>query len=226
MYVALQSSGSQRAKNWSGIVTNSDPHVGPLRNISYIEAEFFAVFSSLCAYFPTTGKRKQIPVHEKIYFKQCEESESTVFDLYRYFAGETTAWGIFEDRFGALRRAFTVKIEGVIEQDTEQDTLVLHEDFDYADGATETRVWKIKALGAGRYSGTAGDVVGQAEGQIDGHQLTWQYQMELPIGGRNVRVRFDDRMYLLDDGILVNRATVTKWGITLGTVSIFFKKPD
>ena len=29
-----------------------------------------------------------------------------------YFAGETRAWGIFEDRFGNLRRQFTVTIRG------------------------------------------------------------------------------------------------------------------
>ena len=32
--------------------------------------------------------------------------------LEEYFAGKTRAWGIFEDRFGTLRRQFTVDIDG------------------------------------------------------------------------------------------------------------------
>ncbi len=42
-----------------------------------------------------------------------------------YFLGKTRAWGIFEDRFGRLRRQFTVSIHGRI-MDGE---LVLDEHF-------------------------------------------------------------------------------------------------
>jgi hypothetical protein len=33
-------------------------------------------------------------------------------DLYEYFDGRTRAWGMFEDRFGRVRREFTVDISG------------------------------------------------------------------------------------------------------------------
>ncbi|MEM6492646.1 MAG: DUF3833 family protein, partial [Pseudomonadota bacterium] len=38
--------------------------------------------------------------------------------LEEYFAGESRAWGVFEDRFGTLKRQFTVDIVG--EWDGEQ----------------------------------------------------------------------------------------------------------
>ena len=47
-----------------------------------------------------------------------------------YFAGETRAWGLFEDRFGTLRRQFTVDITGT----WDGDQLVLDERFRYSDG--------------------------------------------------------------------------------------------
>ena len=51
------------------------------------------------------------------------------FNLMEFFEGKVQAWGIVEDRFGNLRRQFTVDMTGVIEND-----LTLEEDFVYADG--------------------------------------------------------------------------------------------
>ena len=62
--------------------------------------------------------------------------------LFEYFTGKTNAWGIFEDRFGNLRRQFKVKIDDYIED----DKLVLEEYFEYFDGEKDKRVWKIKKL--------------------------------------------------------------------------------
>jgi len=47
---------------------------------------------------------------------------------------------------------------------------------------------------------------------------------ETDIGGREIEVRFDDWMFLQEDGVVLNRATVTKFGIELGTATIFFQK--
>lgn len=142
-------------------------------------------------------------------------------ELDTYFLGEVHAWGIFEDRFGRLRRSFTVTIEGR----REGDALVLDEAFCYDDGETDRRVWRIERLSDHRYQGRADDVVGVAEGRLYGRALNWRYRLDLPVGGRKLRVAFDDWMYLQRGGVLVNRATVSKFGITLGEVSLFFRRP-
>ena len=141
--------------------------------------------------------------------------------LERYFLGRTEAWGLFEDRFGRVRRQFKVEIDGTF--DGRELTLV--EDFVYADGEQDQRIWRITALGDGRYQGRADDVVGVADGQVRGNTLHWRYDMLLPIGDRTWQVHFDDWMFLQDDGVLINRATVTKFGLTLGQVTLFFRKP-
>ena len=61
------------------------------------------------------------------------------FNLMEFFEGKVQAWGIVEDRFGNLRRQFTVDMTGVIEN----DTLTLEEDFVYADGEIDKRIWKF-----------------------------------------------------------------------------------
>lgn len=152
--------------------------------------------------------------------KEFEETSPRLV-LEDYFAGKTRAWGIFEDRFGRVRRQFTVDIDGV----WDGETLVLDERFEYRDGERDRRVWTIAKAGARRYEGRADDVVGLAVGEAHGSVLNWRYEMDLKIGGSTWRVAFDDRMFLQPDNVLINRARVSKWGFELGTVTLFFRKP-
>ncbi|WP_084332541.1 DUF3833 domain-containing protein [Marinobacterium jannaschii] len=139
-----------------------------------------------------------------------------------YFDGRVMAWGIFEDRFGTLRREFRVDIDGR----WDGQTLLLKEYFSYSDGEKQRRIWTIRPQGNGRYSGTAPDIVGAAAGLAAGNALNWRYQMDLKVGDREWRVRFNDWMFLQPDGSLINRAKVSKWGLGLGEVTLFFMRED
>jgi len=141
--------------------------------------------------------------------------------LEKYFDGSVRAWGLFEDRFGRVRRQFTVDIVG----DWNGTRLRLDEHFQYDDGEIEQRVWIIHPLPDGCYDGAATDIVGLARGRASGNTVVWNYVIDLKIGTGRVRVRFRDRMYLLPDGVLINRAQVQKWGIELGQVTLCFRKP-
>ena len=46
--------------------------------------------------------------------KQFENNKPKL-DLFAFFEGETIAYGIFEDRFGNLKRQFRVNIKGKID---------------------------------------------------------------------------------------------------------------
>ena len=141
--------------------------------------------------------------------------------LEEYFLGETTAYGIFEDRFGKVRRTFKVDITGTVEN----GVLTLDERFLYNDGERDTRVWSIEILGDGRYRGTAGDVPDYAVGEVAGNAFNWTYKVDLKVGDSVWKVGFDDWMYLLEDNVLINRAYVTRFGIRIGEVTIAFQKP-
>ncbi len=141
--------------------------------------------------------------------------------LEEYFAGETKAWGIFEDRFGDLRAQFTVDMKGT----WEAPVLTLEEDFLYSSGNTDRRVWTITRNADGTYEGRAADVIGAAQGDAAGNAFNWTYVMDLEVGERTVRVRLNDWLWLQPGDVLINRASVTKFGVELGTLTIFFKKP-
>mgnify|MGYP003132468264 FL=1 len=144
------------------------------------------------------------------------------FRIEEYFLGETKAWGIFEDRFGNLRRQFVVDITGTMEG----DEIVLDERFQYADGETDQRIWRIRKLNEHTYEGKADDIIGVATGESYGNALNWSYDMDLAIGDSSLRVHFNDWMFLQPDGVVLNRAKVSKWGIAIGEVTLSFSKVD
>ena len=143
------------------------------------------------------------------------------FRIEEYFKGETRAWGIVQDRWGKVRRRFTVDMVGT----WEGDEFVLKEDFVYADGETDYREWRIKPVGEHGYEGRAGDINGIAIGEAYGNALNWQYSLDVPIDDDTWTFHFNDWMYLHEDDVLVNRATFSKLGFTAGEITLFFKKP-
>ena len=147
-------------------------------------------------------------------------AERPSLDLVRYFTGTTDAWGMFQKRNGEVVKRFHVVIEG----HEQAGALVLDEHFEYSDGTRQQRVWTLRPIGDGRWQGTAADVIGTASGSISGNALHWRYHLLLPVDAHSYDVSFDDWMYLVDDTTMVNRARMSKFGFTLGEVSLLFRR--
>jgi Protein of unknown function (DUF3833) len=147
-------------------------------------------------------------------------AEKPVLELRDYFNGTLDAYGVFTDRSGKVVKRFTV----VMKCTWTGDDGVLDEDFSYADGSKQRRVWRLKKLTGGGYSGQADDVVGQASGQQSGNAFNWTYTMALPVDGKVYEVQFDDWMYLVTDKVMLNKASMRKFGVYLGEVTLSFTK--
>ena len=148
-------------------------------------------------------------------------AEKPVLDLQQYFNGTLDAYGVFTDRSGTVVKRFSV----VMHCSWKDGQGVLDEDFVYSDGSTQKRIWRLKALGDGRYTGHANDVVGQAQGQTQGNAFHWNYTLALPVDGTVYEVQFDDWMYLVNERVMLNKASMRKFGVYLGEVTLsFFKR--
>lgn len=141
--------------------------------------------------------------------------------LEEFFAGRTVAWGQFQDRFGEVRRRFRVEVDGT----WDGQTLTLVEDFVYDDGATERRVWTLRKTGPTTWAGTAPGVIGEAVGEVRGDTFNWRYVIDLPEASGGFRAEFDDWMWRLSEDRLLNRAYVSRFGVDLGEVIIYFERP-
>ena len=158
--------------------------------------------------------REDISVHD---------TRSPAFDLANFFDGNSVAYGIFEDRFGNLRRQFRVEIQA----SQSGDRLILEESFLYDDGEQDRRVWQIDRQiidGRTHYSGRAADITGKAIGKIAGNAMRWSYDISLILSGIELEVRFDDFIYQMTPDIAINRAYVSKWGMDIGSVTLVFLK--
>jgi hypothetical protein len=147
-------------------------------------------------------------------------AEKPVLELDRYFTGTVDGWGMVQDRSGRVLRRFYVRIDCT----WDGNTGTLDETFDWSDGKREKRVWKVVKHGGGRYTGTAGDVVGEAAGVAAGNALQWRYVLRLPADQGGWEVDIDDWMYLVDEKTMLNRSTINKLGIRFAEITIAFRR--
>jgi hypothetical protein len=104
------------------------------------------------------------------------------------------------------------------------DTGTLDEDFVYADGTRQKRVWTVRKTTPGHFTASAADVVGQAQGTVSGNSLNWKYVLALPVDGKIVNVDMDDWMFLIDQKVMLNRTAMSKYGFNLGSVTLSFTR--
>ena len=154
---------------------------------------------------------------------QDYRNEKPKLILEDYLNGNLEAHGFFQDRSGLIVKRFKVLMKG-----TWKDNIgTLEEDFEYSDGTRSKRVWSLKKVSEGKYTGTASDVIGQAKGESAGNAFRWKYTLNLLVGKKNYHVQFDDWMYLMNDEVMINKSAMNKFGIYLGEVTLIFlrKKP-
>ena len=142
------------------------------------------------------------------------------FNLMQFFEGNVEAWGIVEDRFGNLKRQFKVDMNGTIKD----GVLTLEEDFIYADGEKDKRIWKFSKLDSNSYKGLANDIVGEAMAKEQGNAFNMKYKMDLDLGFAELRVSFNDWMFRIDNETIVNKASINKFGLNIANVTLFFRK--
>lgn len=141
-------------------------------------------------------------------------------NLRDYFDGSVDAWGIFTDRAGKVVKRFTVAMTC----SWQGDQGVLDEAFLYSDGTRQRRIWRLRQLADGHYTGRADDVIGEAAGRQLGNAFQWQYTLALPVDGKTIEVQMDDWMYLMSERVLLNKASMSKFGVHLGEVTLSFTK--
>ncbi|MGA0804920.1 MAG: DUF3833 domain-containing protein [Pseudohongiellaceae bacterium] len=145
---------------------------------------------------------------------------SPQLDLREFLNGELRAYGMLQDRSGRMTRRFTATLQG----SWNGEEGVLAEVFQFDDGEVQERTWRLRHEGNGRYTGTAGDVIGTATGSIGGSVFHWQYQLDVPWRDDSIAVNLDDWLYLVDAQHLLNRTTLTKFGFRVGELTLLIEK--
>ena len=143
-------------------------------------------------------------------------------DIKEYFNGPIKAWGIVQDWKGKVVSRFDVDMVGSWEGDKGK----LEEEFRYYNGEAQHRTWNITKVSEDRYIGKASDIIGEARGEEKGSAVNWGYEMDLEVDGSTYRIKFDDWMWLMNDGVLINRSYLKKFGFTVAELTLFMQKQD
>lgn len=146
--------------------------------------------------------------------------QEPAMDFQAFFTGPVRAWGIVQDRSGNIVRRFDLHMVGSWQGDEGR----LVEDFTYYDGETQQRIWTIHRDGQGGLVGTASDIVGPARARISGNAIAWDYVMQVPVAGSTYTFRFDDWMWAMHDGVIINRSYMKKFGFTVAELTLFLQK--
>ena len=148
---------------------------------------------------------------------QAYQNSTPTLDMHEFFSGQIDGWGMFQGRNGEVKKRFYVDIDATHEGD---NVIVLDEKFSWADGTKSQRIWRLTKQADGSWKGTAGDVIGEATGEVVGNTLHWNYLLELPVEDKTYNVKFDDWMYLVDKDVMLNRSVMKKFGVELGSVTL------
>ena len=137
-----------------------------------------------------------------------------------YLSGNVKAWGILQNRSGKVTRQFSATLTG----NWDGKQLILDEKFNWDDGEVQDRQWQITKIDEHHYEGTAGDVVGKAKGFSYGPAFKFEYVLLVPVKGKELKITFDDWIFMQDEKVAINRAKMTKFGIKVAELTVFFVK--
>jgi hypothetical protein len=145
------------------------------------------------------------------------------FDPIGFFSGHTHSWGVIESRSGAPSEWVVTDSHGE-QHGTNKLLMVQH--LTFQDGTTQKRDWTLRRSGPGRFDATANDMVGTAEGYVDGNVFHWQWVLARRPGNALMNVTMNQWMYRLDDDTVMIRTTVSKLGIIVAEVTEHFTHPE
>ncbi|WOJ94358.1 DUF3833 domain-containing protein [Congregibacter variabilis] len=146
--------------------------------------------------------------------------QAPIFNPQEFFDGDLLARGVLKNRSGLVIRRFSADINAY----WRDGVGTLEEDFIFDDGEESRRVWTLTPAGEGRYTATAGDVVGEGVASVAGNAMFLDYVLRVPYGDGDIDLSIDDRMYLLTSDLLINESQMRKFGFRVGEIVLTIEK--
>lgn len=134
---------------------------------------------------------------------------SPEFDIKRILNGPITSEGLIYGPTGRMTSSFVARMHG--EWDGDNGTLT--ELFVYSSGKTMQRKWYLTTGPGNTFVAEADDVEGKGHGVISGSTVMLRYRIRLPEDSGGHVLDTTDWMYLMEDGTIMNRSEMRKFGI-------------
>lgn len=144
------------------------------------------------------------------------------FILKKQLSGKILSEGLIYGPNGKMTNSFVAEMNG--EWDGDKGTL--SEKFTYANGRTQQRKWYLTILSENTFIATADDIVGEAQGIISGSTVKLTYNIILPPEAGGHVLSAVDWMYLTDNGVIMNKSEMSKFGIKVAELIATMRPAD
>lgn len=172
-----------------------------------------AGFALLCGYF--LGFSAQKPDHYK--------DEPVTFDIREHLNGEMVCEGVIYGPMGRVASRFSADFKATWEGNKGRMT----ESFRYDGGGSLEREWFLTTHNDGTFEAEASDLVGTGQGVQNGSAVQLKYNLRLPENAGGHVLNTVDWMYLLENGAIMNRSQMRKFGIKVAElVATIRRVPD
>ncbi len=141
-------------------------------------------------------------------------------DLPTFLSGKIVGYGIVEDYQSNITKRFDFYGFATWNGNTGS----FDEKIIYSDGNIESRVWSINKMNESTYEAINSDLIGKAQIKVVGNAMNWKYTMKIKVDNSRYKIDFDDWMYLMPNGQLINRNYFKKFGFTVGQLTLFMQK--
>ncbi len=129
--------------------------------------------------------------------------------LKSHLSGPIISEGVIFGPTGKVTNSFVAKMVG----EWEGDTGTLSEEFTYSNGTRQSRKWFLKLGDDNKFTATADDIVGEAQGVVSGSTIKMNYQIVLPKASGGHTLSVTDWLYLTGNGVIMNRSELRKFGV-------------
>jgi hypothetical protein len=140
------------------------------------------------------------------------------------FRGRTTGQGHFRIWLTGDERRFTARLNGSVSGREGARTLTVVEDFVYDDGQEDRLTWVFREQTPGRWTGRREDTVGEATVVEEDGLIRLSYTADFRSASGVNRLGFEDILYALPDGTIINDAVVSRAGIAVASVRFVIRR--
>lgn len=144
------------------------------------------------------------------------------FDIRRHLNGPIACEGVIYGPTGRVSSRFVAEMDAR----WDGDTGVMTEVFRYDSGAVQNREWRLSLGADGRIRAEADDVLGVGEGRQSGPGVRLKYRIRLPEDAGGHVLDATDWMYLIENGVIVNRSQFRKFGIKVAELVATMRPVD
>ena len=134
------------------------------------------------------------------------------FDIREHLNGPLLCEGVIYGPTGRVSSRFVAEFFA----EWDGHTGIMREQFRYDSGELQNREWRLQVDEDGKIKADADDLVGTGKGHQSGSSVKLEYNIRLTESAGGHVLSVVDWMYLLENGVIMNRSQFRKFGIKVG----------